>query len=68
MGSFLMLGEVTPVTVESLLNTLGSIVTWLTGQVGVVFGIIQQYPIAMIGLGVSLAFVAVKFVKYILGM
>lgn len=69
MTNLLLTGEaLAPVTIASLLETLTSIVTFLIGQVGTVFGIIQSYPIAMIGLGVALAFTSVKFVKYILGI
>ena len=51
-----------------LLTTLGSVVTTLIGYVGQVFTIIQDHPIALIWVGAGLAFTAVKFAKYILGM
>ncbi|MGN0973154.1 MAG: hypothetical protein ACI4OT_00265 [Bacilli bacterium] len=51
-----------------LLTTLGSVITQLFGYVGNVFTIIEEHPIALIWVAVGLAFVAVKFTKYILGI
>lgn len=52
----------------AVITQLGSIGTYLMGQVGEVFNVIQTYPVALIPIGISLMFVAVKFTKYILGI
>lgn len=54
-------------SLSTVLTDLGSIFTTLISQVGNVFEVIMDYPIALIPVGVGLAFVAVKFTKYILG-
>ncbi len=51
-----------------LLKTLGSVISTLIENVGTVFEVIQEHPIALIWVGVSIGFVTVKFAKYILGM
>jgi hypothetical protein len=63
---FLM--EVTPVSIGDVLTNLSSVFTWLTGNVGNVFTLIQTYPIAMVPIGIALGFSAVRFTKYILGI
>lgn len=55
-------------SLSDVITQLGSIGTYLMGQVGEVFKVIQTYPIALIPIGISLMFVAVKFTKYILGL
>lgn len=60
--------EVTTMTIAQVIEQLSSVGTFLTNQVGNVFGIIQTYPIALIPIGMTLMFVAVKFTKYILGI
>ncbi|MDD5835854.1 MAG: hypothetical protein PUD34_01400 [bacterium] len=59
---------VTPATLDSVLTNLGSVMTFLMGKVGDVFSVIQSYPIALIPIGISIAFVCVKFTKNILGI
>lgn len=51
-----------------VLSDITQIYTTLVGNVGEVFGVIQTYPIALIPIGVTLAFTSVKFCKYILGL
>lgn len=51
-----------------VLNDITSIYTTLIGNVGEVFNIIQTYPVALIPIGITLAFTSVKFCKYILGL
>ena len=51
-------------SLSTVLTQLGSIFTTLIGQVAKVFEVITNYPIALIPVGVGLAFVAVKFTKY----
>lgn len=59
---------VTPATLTQVLENLGAVMTFLMSKVGDVFGVIQSYPIALIPIGVSIAFVSVRFVKNILGL
>lgn len=59
---------VTPATLTEVLNNLGAVMTFLMSKVGDVFGVIQSYPIALISIGISIAFVSVRFVKNILGL
>ena len=61
-------GQTTVSAIESLLTTLGQVVTQLINYVGSVWNLISTHPIALIGVGIGLAFTAVKFAKYILGM
>ena len=55
-------------TISEVLTSLGSVFTWLVGKVGEVFNVIQTYPIALIPIGISIAFVAIRFAKKILGI
>ncbi len=64
----MLLMEATSVDFSTLLTSLGQVVTWLINQVGTVFNTIQMYPVALLFIGVSLGFVAVKFAKYILNI
>lgn len=60
--------SITPTTLTEVLNNLGAVMTFLMSKVGDVFGVIQNYPIALIPIGISIAFVSVRFVKNILGL
>lgn len=51
-----------------VLEDISQIYAKLIANVGEVFQVIQTYPIALIPIGVSLAFISVKFCKYILGL
>lgn len=64
----IMDGAVANATISDVLTSLGSVFTWLVGKVGEVFALIQTYPIALIPIGVSIAFVAVRFAKRVLGI
>jgi hypothetical protein len=59
---------VSTTSLSDVISQLSSVGTYLTEQVGNVFNIIQSYPIALIPVGITLLFVAVKFTKYILGI
>lgn len=63
-----LLEETATTSVSDVLSTLGSVFTWLVGNVGKVFEIIQTYPIAMIPIGTGIAFTAVRFTRRILGI
>ena len=60
--------EVTAVTMTSLLSTLGEVFTFLIGKVGSVLEVITTHPIALIPVGVVLAYTIVKFALRILGI
>lgn len=51
----------------SLLASMKSIFTFLTGCVGEVFTIMNQYPVAYLGIGAGLAFTAVRLVRSLMG-
>lgn len=55
-------------TMAELLTSLGAVFTFLIGKVADVFGIITANPIAMIPVGVVLAYTIVKFALRILGI
>lgn len=63
-----MLLEATAMSITDVLANLTSVFTWLTGNVGNVFTLIQTYPIALVPIGIALGFAAVRFTKYILGI
>lgn len=52
----------------SLLTTLGEVFTFLIGKVGQVLSVITDNPIALIPVGVVLAYTIVKFALRILGI
>lgn len=64
----LLAAETATTGLSEVLNNITAIYTTLVGNVGEVFGVIQTYPIALIPIGVTLAFTSVKFCKYILGL
>lgn len=55
-------------TMSSLVDSMQAVIDFLIESVGTVFGVIQTYPVALLAIGISLAFVAVKFAKYVLGI
>lgn len=63
MGSETSLNAMT-----SLLSTLGEVFTFLIGKVGQVLSVITENPIALIPVGVVLAYTIVKFALRILGI
>lgn len=52
-------------TISSVLETLSAVFTWLTGQIGTLVGIIMEQPLLMIPIGITLAYVVVRFFKMI---
>lgn len=52
----------------SLLGTLGEVFSFLIGKVGQVLSVITENPIALIPVGVVLAYTIVKFALRILGI
>lgn len=60
--------EVAEMTMTSLLSTLGEVFTFLIGKVGAVLDVITTHPIALIPVGVVLAYTIVKFALRILGI
>jgi len=50
-----------------LLADLGAVFTFLIGKVGAVFQVITDNPIALIPIGVILAYTIIKFTRRILG-
>lgn len=69
MTIMMFLAEVTTgAGLGQVLEDISLIYSKLIANVGEVFQVIQTYPIALIPIGVSLAFISVKFCKYILGL
>lgn len=63
-----MQGETVVSAMANLLSTLGEVFTFLIGKVGQVLSVITENPIALIPVGVVLAYTIVKFALRILGI
>ncbi len=63
-----MEGETVVSAMANLLSTLGEVFTFLIGKVGQVLSVITENPIALIPVGVVLAYTIVKFALRILGI
>lgn len=63
-----MEGETVVSAMANLLSTLGEVFTFLIGKVGQVLTVITENPIALIPVGVVLAYTIVKFALRILGI
>lgn len=63
-----MEGETVVSAMTNLLSTLGEVFTFLIGKVGQVLTVITENPIALIPVGVVLAYTIVKFALRILGI
>ena len=50
----------------TLLSQIGSIITSMISNAGAIFELIEQHPIAYLGIAISVIFVLVRFVKSIL--
>lgn len=50
----------------TLLSQIGSIITSMISNAGAIFELIEQHPIAYLGIAISIIFVLVRFVKSIL--
>lgn len=61
-------GETVVSAMANLLSTLGEVFTFLIGKVGQVLTVITENPIALIPVGVVLAYTIVKFALRILGI
>ena len=63
-----MEGENVVSAMANILSTLGEVFTFLIGKVGQVLTVITENPIALIPVGVVLAYTIVKFALRILGI
>lgn len=63
-----MENEATVSVMTELLTKLGDVFTFLIGKVGDVLDVITSHPIALIPVGVVLAYTIVKFSLRILGI
>lgn len=50
----------------TLLSQIGSIITSMISNAGAIFDLIEEHPIAYLGIAISVIFVLVRFVKSIL--
>lgn len=55
-------------SMSALIESMSAVIDFLIQSVGDVFKVIQSYPVALLAIGIGLAFVAVKFAKFILGI
>ena len=55
-------------TMAQLIESMSGVLDFLIESVGTVFKVIQSYPVALLAIGIGLAFVAVRFAKFILGI
>ena len=51
---------------STLLTNLSTIITKLIADAGAIFMLIEEHPIAFVGIAISIMFVLVRFVKSIL--
>lgn len=51
---------------STLLTNIGSIITSLISNAGAIFELIEEHPIAYLGVAITIIFVLVRFVKSIL--
>lgn len=51
---------------QTLLTNIGSIITSLVSNAGSIFELIEEHPIAYLGVAITIIFVLIRFVKSIL--
>jgi len=67
--NLIYLGEVAETaTITSVLDTLGSVFTWLMSQIGSLVEVIMAQPLLLIPIGITLAYVVVRFFKMIFSL
>lgn len=64
----LFMEAATTTDITTVLDTLGSIFTYLMGQIGTLCELVMAQPLLLIPIGITLAFVVVKFFKYIFSL
>lgn len=55
-------------TISTVLETLGAVFTYLMGQLGALVELIMSQPLLMIPIGITLAFVVVRFFRMIFSL
>lgn len=60
--------EATPTAIETVLTTLESVFTFLMGCLTNLVDLVMSQPLLLIPIGITLAFVVVKFFKYIFSL
>lgn len=60
--------EATPTAIETVLTTLESVFTFLMGCLTTLVDLVMSQPLLLIPIGITLAFVVVKFFKYIFSL
>lgn len=64
----LLMEAATSATITPVLETLGSVFTYLMGQIGTLCELVMAQPLLLIPIGITVAFVVVKFFKYIFSL
>lgn len=55
-------------TVTSVLGTLKEVFTWLMEQIGTLVNLVMNQPLLLIPIGITLAYVVVRFFKMIFSL
>ncbi len=55
-------------TVTSVLTTLKEVFTWLMDQIGTLVNLVMSQPLLLIPIGITLAYVVVRFFKMIFSL
>lgn len=55
-------------TVTSVLGTLKEVFTWLMEQIGTLVNLVMSQPLLLIPIGITLAYVVVRFFKMIFSL
>lgn len=58
-------GAVTADSIKSVLDVLGSIFTFLVGQIGSIVDLVMSQPLLLIPIGITLSYVIFRFFRMI---
>lgn len=61
-------GATTSATITSVLTQLTEVFTWLIGKIGDLVGVIMAQPLLLIPIGITLAYVVVRFFKMLFSL
>jgi len=64
----LFMTEAGTTSISTVLDTLGAVFTYLMGQLGDLVSLIMSQPLLMIPIGITLAFVVVRFFRMIFSL
>lgn len=58
----------TAANITSVLDVLGAVFTFLVGKIGDLCAIVMAQPLLLIPIGISVAYVVVRFFKYLFSL